>query len=132
MFYLLTSNAMTSQIATIKNKISEVAELKDNWDGYGAVKIPKETIKNAFKFIDAFSKEGYTVEFETEVTPTPYGSIVLDFSTINGLVSLEIGKTKIGFFTEFEYQDDFSLDATETDFRTIPEELLRAFEILVC
>lgn len=122
-FRLITDNSMTSQKTIIKNKVSEIDNLNDNWDGYNAIAPLKEVVKNTFKFIDSLFLEGYEDIDKDNITPTPYGSIVLDFKSDIGLVSIEIGKTQLGYFTEFINCDDCSSEGIDTDFKTIPDEI---------
>ena len=129
-FTYLLDNAITSQNVALKNRISEIDNLKDNWDGYGAIAPSEIVIKNAFKFIDCILAEGFNAIEKDDIIPTPYGSIVLDFNTTRGLVSVEIGLNQIGFFTEFVNQNDFASDGIITDFRTIPEDLEKALNNL--
>lgn len=129
-FTYLIDNAITSQNVALKNRISEIDNLQDNWDGYGAIVPSKTVIKNAFKFIDCILLEGFNFIKKDDIVPTPYGSIVFDFNTKKGLVSVEVGTNEIGFFTEFVDQNDFASDGINTDFRTIPEDLAKAFNYL--
>ena len=126
---LLKNYAMTSPKTALKNRISELDNLSDNWDGYDAIAPFKDVVKNSFKFIDCILDEGYLLN-EDDITPTPYGSIVLDFKTEAGIVSVEIGKSQIGFFTEFTNHIDYSSDGIETNFKQIPDALKSALELL--
>lgn len=129
-FICLADNAITSQNTALKNRISEIDNLQNNWDGYGAIVPSGVVIKNAFKFIDCILTEGLNAITKDDIVPTPYGSIVFDFNTDKRLVSVEIGSDQIGFFTEFVSQNDFVSDGINTDFRTIPESLRKALNNL--
>lgn len=129
-FICLTDYAMTSQRTALKNRISELDNLCDNWDMYDAVAPSKEVIKNAYKLLDIVINDGYAAIKAEDIVPTPYGSIVMDFTNERGLVSVEVGKTEIGFFTEFIEGNDFASDGIETDFRSIPDVLKKVFDIL--
>ncbi|MBR6197076.1 MAG: hypothetical protein IKQ72_05685 [Bacteroidaceae bacterium] len=129
-FICLTDYAMTSQKTALKNRISELDNLHDNWDMYGAIAPSDEVIKNAYKLLDIVINDGYVAIKAEDIVPTPYGSIVMDFANERGLVSVEIGKAEIGFFTEFVDGKDFASDGIETDFRSIPTALKEVFDIL--
>lgn len=129
-FICLTDYAMTSQKTALKNRISELDNLCDNWDMYDAIAPSKDVIKNAYRLIDRVINDGYVAIKAEDIVPTPYGSIVMDFANERGLVSIEVGKTEIGFFTEFIDGNDYASDGIETDFRSIPEELKKVFDIL--
>lgn len=107
----------------IKNKISQISMLSQDWDGYNAVIPSNEVIKNAYKFIDNAFHNNYSFIEADDVTPTPYGTIVFDFINKRGLVSVEIGKKAIGFFTDFANITNHSSDGIDSDFKLIPEEL---------
>ena len=66
------------------------------------------------------------------ITPTTYGTIVLDFEEEESVISVEIGRTELGYFTEYNRDDlqDILSDGIETDFRTLPEELVAVLTIL--
>lgn len=129
-FYCLVNTAMTSPVTSVKNRISEIESLPANWDGYNAVAPAHNVAKNAFKFVDALLAEGYNCISDDDVTPTPYGSIVLDVKSERGLVSIEIGDTMLGYFTEFIDGNDFSSEGITTDFRTLPDELKTVLDTL--
>ena len=97
-------------IAKYKNIIKEISKLPKNWDGYGADEISIEVTNNADAFLDLvfdfFRSIGYNTfeKYNTpfrdiDITPTPYGSIVIDFQFNNyRTVSTEIGKDSIGWY----------------------------------
>lgn len=129
-FIYLTDYAMTSQRTALKNRISELDNLCDNWDMYDAIAPSKEVIKNSYRLLDRVINDGYVAINAEDIVPTPYGSIVMDFTNERGLVSVEIGKAEIGFFTEFVDGNDCASDGIETDFCSIPDALQKAFDIL--
>ena len=124
----LTYDFLKEQIATavlpsVKNRISEFLMLKDNWDGYGATRLNECVARNAFKFIDAAHLCGYCPSTDDDVSLTPYGTIVIDYNSGAGLVSVEIGMKKIGFFTDFKNGDNHYSKGIETSFRIVPSRL---------
>lgn len=122
--------SMVTPHTAIRNKISEIGELSDDWDGFDANAVPKLVLKNTFKFIDTLCDNGVFEINPDDITPTPYGSIVIDLTSPKGLVSLEIGQSEIGFFTEFIDEKDFESEGEETDFRFIPKGLQEALDVL--
>ena len=106
----------------INDKISELGNLKDNWDGYGAVKIPTKVISNCKTFVNALTKCKIKTT-ANDFTPTPYGTIVVDVNTKKGVISFEIGASQLGFFTEFEGGTNQHSDGINTDFTEIPDEV---------
>ena len=118
----ISKNLMISPITALKNRISEISHLNYNWNGEGSVVPSEQVIKNAFKFLDCILILGYT----NYLKPT----IDMDFETGQGLVSVEIGKDQIGFFTEYERKEDVLSDGIKTDFRNIPKNLQQALSNL--
>lgn len=116
----------TSHITSVKNRITEIGILKDNWDGYGASKPIDKVINNSFRFIDAIFKNDFKLINQDDITPTPYGTISFDFISEKGLVSVEIGVSKLGFFTDFLTDDNVYYNEIDTDFCSIPDALNKA------
>lgn len=115
----------------IKAKLHTIACLDENWDEYDATVPSEQTIRNSFSFVETAFKEGFTQLDPEDVYPTPYGSVVLDFITEQtGLVSVEIGKEQIGFFTDFKNKPNYALDATKSNFTEIPPTLKKVLEFL--
>ena len=121
---------MTNPMTAVKNRISEIDNLSDNWDGYGAIAPSQKVIKNSFKFIDTLRKAGVDSIDPEDIYPMTYGSVVIEISNANGLVSIEIGYKSIGFFTDFEENENIYSEGVETDFRSVPEDLQQALAIL--
>ena len=132
--FLVSSNPfmfMTSTVTSLKNRVSEIGMLKSNWDGYNAIVPSYRVVNNAFRFLDTLSMFGFADILDPEnVVPTPYGTIDMDFETSNGLVSVEIGTSQVGFFTEFLNDEDTLSDGIDTDFKEIPQSLMDALFIL--
>lgn len=127
----ISRNLMISPDTALKNRISEISHLSYNWNGEGAVVPSERVLKNAFKFLDCILILGYTNYVKPEdIVPTPYGTIDMDFETGQGLVSIEIGKDQIGFFTEFGTKEDVFSDGIKTNFRSIPPILQQALHNL--
>lgn len=129
-FDTMVKLSMTSPLTAIKNRISEIDNLSDNWDGYGAASPSKEVIKNSFKFVDSLLNMGIDIADPEDIYPMTYGSVVIEINNNNGMVSVEIGKHAIGFFTDFVRHENIYSEGEETDFRSIPEDLEAALAIL--
>ena len=116
------------------NKINLFGKLTENWDGHGAAMPNRQTLANARKFInELIAKEDVLLEnLDIEnITPTPYGTIVFDWEIDKNIVSVEIGDTKIGFFTDFANNGNNIISEGEIfNERKLPENLKQAFRIL--
>lgn len=113
----------TSVFNGIKNKISEISDLRADWDGYGASAPSTRVVTNSFKFLDSVLNKKTVPLKSQDITPTPYGTIVFDFRSDRGLVSVEIGSEELGYFTDFDEGQNYMSDGIETNFRSIPSEL---------
>lgn len=114
----------------IKNKIKTFSHLNDNWDGYEATSIDDAAIFNAIRFVSSLPENIIFTLNEENIVPTPYGTIVFDFVSSAGIVSVEIGNQTIGFFTEFQNNPDFVLEKALFNQTNLPVELISAFKVL--
>ena len=119
----IVRNTASTKLNQAKNKVSEISQLHDDWDGYGAVRVSEKVIINTFSFIDVLKENFDIVVNSDDITPTPYGTIDVDIRSTKGLVSVEVGKTQIGFFTDFADGNYYHSDGEDTDFYSIPESL---------
>ena len=103
-------------------RIMQIGSLQANWDGHGAVKIPKKVVSNCLSFVKGLNKFKVKIDSQ-DIVPTPYGTIDVDVTTKNGVISFEIGSSQLGYFTEFEGIGDSHSDGIDTDFKTIPDEV---------
>ena len=97
-----------------KQRLTEIAA-----SGYP---MKEGVINNSYRFVNALLDFGIIPDAD-EISYTAYGNIVMDLEAPRGLVSIEIGQHKIGFFTEFEDGDNFASDGIESNFKEIPEYL---------
>lgn len=107
----------------IKGRMEKLARLQDNWDGYGASAVSRKVVKNATLFLRTLQREDIHLPQSDDIYSTPYGSIVIDLFNSYGLVSLEIGDSQIGYFTDYSGRSNWGSEGIETDFNSIPEVL---------
>lgn len=74
--------------------VDRLATLQDNWDGYGAIRIDGDTIKNTKAALASILRAAPA----PEIAPNPNGTISLEWETQRGTAHLEIGKTRFGFY----------------------------------
>lgn len=84
-----------------------------------------EVAENAARFISSMERNGIACPDENDVMPSAFGTVVIDFYNERGLVSIEVGRTKVGFFTDYEDGINEESDGLATDFRSIPAQLLK-------
>jgi len=96
--YLLTGEqsrgGMRYELSAAEAKIAEIASLPEGWDGYGAIRIGKETLQNAKNAIN----ELHSFAPSPDITPNTNGTISLEWESDEGYGHLEIGRTKFSFY----------------------------------
>lgn len=112
-----------SEYDQARDAISEIASLKDNWDGYQASAPSKAVISNSKKFISALEKGNMVCCDYDNVEATPYGTVVFNIDTDMGLVSVEVGETMMGFFTDLNDGHNYASEGIETDFCEVPQQI---------
>lgn len=104
-------------------EIEELGRLSDNWDGYGASAPMPTVLDNAERFIKKLIIAGLLLPDEDSMYATPYGTIVIDIQNERGIVSIEFGNDKMGFFTDYHSGENYGSEGITTDFEHIPEEI---------
>lgn len=103
--------------------IDKLSELKENWDGEGAAVPNAKALDNSRKLLSLLSPEQLHTLSLDGIYASTYGSIVMDFETRRGLVSVEMGDTTMGFYTDFHDEPNYAIEGIRTDFDTVPEKL---------
>ena len=98
--------------------------LPNDLPGAGFEVPAKDIAYNASYFLEAMEHSNVPCPEQGDVMPSPFGTIVIDIKTSRGLISMEIGHTKVGFFTDFEDGINEESDGISTDFHTVPRQLL--------
>lgn len=104
-------------------KVDRISLLDNNWDGYGSEKPNSQAIKNARHLIETLDRETLKYLTTDAIYPSSYGSVILDFETKRGLVSVEIGDNTMGFFTDFVDGNNYAAEGISTDFVSVPTSL---------
>jgi hypothetical protein len=81
-----------------RRQLEQFKELEQDWDGYGAVPIHEETVRNSVKAIEAFSD----VAQWADKYPNPNGTVSFEWESPLGTAYLEIGRTKYSFYIKAE------------------------------
>jgi hypothetical protein len=86
--------AMRAEIKAAKDKVEDFSAMPENWDGYGAIKISLETIKNARLALEDILRYAPV----PDITPNPNGTVSFEWETTKGIGHIEIGRTKFSFY----------------------------------
>lgn len=90
--------------------IDKIGTMPENWDGYGALQLTADTVRNAkaaLRFIQLSSPT-------PDVAPNPNGTISFEWESERGSAHLEIGRTKMSFYLDWTAGDAIFLQR-ETD-----------------
>lgn len=104
-------------------KINQIGQLQQNWNGCGAEKPNKDAVKNARHLIEILNQEMLKTLHPDDIYASDYGSVILDFETHRGLVSVEMGDMTMGFYTDFTESDNYAAEGISTDFVSVPKTL---------
>lgn len=124
------------ELNPINDKLTYICQFKylqDNWDGYNAKSPSEITIHNALNFIKMLPVNFQKTLNEEEIELSPYGTIILDWQKDDfNNISIEIGKSQIGFLSETEdgkspYNESIPFDNKELP-KAITEALQSLFE----
>ncbi len=117
-------------IRIVLDYLMPLFELGENWDGAGALKPSRKAFINTFRFLIQVPK--YYVELldQDSFTPTPYGTVVIDWfnEKENSNLSIEIGASKIGFFVEKSGEFTSFSEGLKFNDYDVPNEIVAAFK----
>ncbi|MFN8117436.1 MAG: hypothetical protein U0W65_15070 [Bacteroidia bacterium] len=112
---------------SIISKLSSFSQLPENWDGHDAIPPYNEAISNCIKFLNRLPENIISIISNDSLVPTNYGTIVFNLSNSNNeIVSLEFGKTKIGFYTKFNDNHNFQINEISYNYNLLPPDLISA------
>ena len=92
----LRQGAMWAEVSVAKAKITELAAMPGNWDGYGALRISQEAEQNAIKAIEVLLRRAPV----PDIVPNPNGTISFEWESNQGVGHLEVGKTRFSFYVK--------------------------------
>lgn len=103
--------------------IGRLSALNADWDGEGALAPNSEALKNSRRLLSLLKSEQLQALSPVDIYASSYGSVVMDFETHRGLVSVEMGDTTMGFYTDFYDEPNYAIEGIRTDFDAVPEKL---------
>lgn len=116
-----------SPINRIYLDLADYSTLPDNWDGQDAIPPYEESISNSFHFLHRLPEYVLEKIGSDNVYPTNYGTIIIDLiNEAEEKVSLELGRTKIGFYTSFDDGQNYSIEQVNFNSNYLPPDLLSA------
>lgn len=112
----------------IKTRFEAIQKLPNNWDGMGAVVPERRVVMNAFRFLKLLTTKQLLALEPENINPTPYGTIEIDWREGRNLLSVEIGTTQIGFFTQFSDNSTFASNGFPFNGLKIDADLVAAID----
>jgi hypothetical protein len=115
----------------VKNTLYSFYTYPKNWDGHGAVPPSTFAINNSLRFLNMLPDFIVDDLGHDDLTMTPYGTIVIELKNKGDEhISVEIGDSKLGFFSELKDQSNPSLDQAIFHENALPEQFVSAFNRL--
>lgn len=129
------TNFIPEEYKSFVDDILELKNFKEERPGFNSFKIPKQIIDNSLTFLGTLIQNNVTLKenFSPEIKASNFYTVVFDFyesrvcneeHRFELAISIEIGKTMIGWFTDWDHGINSESDGTKTNFLTIPEKLL--------
>lgn len=94
-----TSSSVSSEKKVVLKEIRALANLKTNWDGYGAVPVLKTVLNNAETII---LNKVISVKYLDDLQPNSNGTLTLTWAHEENQLCLEIGVDKISYFADIK------------------------------
>lgn len=96
---------------------------------YQDIEISDKT-NESFKSFATLLSEHIQDEDEIDIYPSSWDTIIIDITNENGLVSLEVGHTQVGFFTDYNNDENLINDGENTNFETLSKSIIKAINVL--
>jgi hypothetical protein len=101
--YFVPVATRIEQAKSARLVVKELAELRENWDGYGAAAISEQTRNNALRFINVIEAAPYGLP-APEICPKSNGTISFEWEAPRVEAYLEIGNTRYSGFITTDHQ----------------------------
>ena len=119
----LSVTNMQPRIGRVSRLIESFRGINDNWDGEAAVAPTNKVIGNALSFVSLLEKDNLAFPAVEDIQVMPYGTIVMDISVPKGIVSVEIGASMLGYFTDFEDGENYGTEGVPFSEKVLPKDL---------
>lgn len=97
---------MPSYYLSVGKRLMDISMLNENWDGYGAVSIQKQTMEHVIDILDKVKEKYIKLLDEGDIYPSPYGTIDISFEDHhNNSLVIEVGINSYGLSGSVNNQD---------------------------
>jgi hypothetical protein len=104
--------AQTTILDALLNKVAMLIQLKNNWDGYGAIPPNELTNKQVKNFLPQFPERLLQYTTTDDMYATPHGTVVLEFQKEENELIIEFGEYEYGFFTDLKHGKNVKIKRT--------------------
>jgi hypothetical protein len=121
---------ITAEPVNAQALLQELADLRRDWDGYGALPVTPDSCAHAQRFL-AVAPQGMTAP---EITPTSNGTITFEWESGEGDALLEIGRTRYSGHIQPKHGQTLYLQgglATASDQQQATEQVLAVIKELL-
>lgn len=95
-------------IGLLSRQLQDFGLLPDNWDGYGAVAPSRAAVGNVLDLLTRLPGE-WALRLHTDsLTPSPYGTIALEWEHGQAYLSVEVGDAAWSFTADMAGQSQFA------------------------
>lgn len=121
---LIISNINFPKITSMDfllDRISSFESLQDNWDGYGACPLEKESANNAKQIISYIKQINLSaIDSISEYYPNPHGTISFEWNNgVSGMIGLEIGNHSMSYYIEKSNMDTIYYEQQDVNHENI-------------
>lgn len=109
------------RVNRVSDLVSSFRSVNNDWNGNGAVAPSDAVINNTLAFVGILEKGNYAFPAVEDIQIMPYGSIVMDIHVPRGVVSIEIGNSQVGYFTDFCDGENFGSEGVSFSGDNLPE-----------
>ena len=120
----------TNERVPYYDKLFSFLSLPKNWDGYGGIPPLKDCHYNAMKFIEHLHIYDLLRLNLDMITPTPHGTIEVEWCKDDFYLSVEIGSHLLGYISQLPDGTSRSSEGIILNNNEIPYEIEQALKIL--
>jgi hypothetical protein len=81
-----------------RNQVQAIANYKDNWDGYGAIRPLSECLGHALDLID---NSLIKLDYLSDIYPNPNGTVTLEWERDDDEIGIELGRSEFSYYARF-------------------------------
>ncbi len=116
-------------LSILVNQVDKYCDFnEDQWEHSGYKMPGVSTFSNVKGFLCTLPEKYLFYLSPDDIEPTPYGTFVLEFNYNDKVISLEIGKDKIGYYTKNINLIKPQSEGIDFDSNSLPQEILDAFD----